>query len=402
MVIEWEKAASAAYDVISLLLNDEITAGKNGVISWVKEKIYRRKIQKYCRAFFKNHNGTVLTNPVFLQFLQNYKTIERLFNYTGNTHADLTDEEYLDSELETIKGNIEYPVTGSDLTAIRSFLSGLLIKHREYREKCLSGDSRQIIQNDDRNTKKIIDCFESIGEEKKSELFEAITSKGTLTVNQEDNIFQVLDNSFWKGDFDLLKSIQPVLHEKSDSLDVWLNIVLSRALLKSDSYRIYKSVNSIEHPNIREDAVRKIIIFSYLQNKKYVPEEFEVSGDLKELITKLQSGDKWLFNETKELKDNVDCYNLTPFLGLNAERETIKRLQVISVYDKGIWGVAAVIDSIIGNMEVDFITGLLKRVRHYTDSLTVCDTEEQAIQLSKAVFNELWDKKELYSCTNRI
>lgn len=121
-----------------------------------------------------------------------------------------------------------------------------------------------------------------------------------------------------------LESIQPALHEKSESLDIWVNMVLNMALLNGENYRTFHSVNDIKNPNVREDAVRKNVIFSYLSKKTDEIEAFNVSGDLKELVERISIGDEWLFSESKEVKDNVECYNITPFLGSSKKMRRLK------------------------------------------------------------------------------
>lgn len=261
-----------------------------------------------------------------------------------------------------IEKELEYPITVLDKKAIRGFLNGLLLQHRQYREKCLTDDSKQIIQNNDRNTKEIINSFESINEDTKNELLAAISAKGSLQISQENAIFKILNDSFGNGEFYILESIQPALHEKSESLDIWVNMVLNMALLNGENYRTFHSVNDIKNPNVREDAVRKNVIFSYLSKKTDEIEAFNVSGDLKELVERISIGDEWLFSESKEVKDNVECYNITPFSGLKQEDETIKNLQIIYIFGKGILGVAKVIDN-IGVRESNFIVELLSDTR---------------------------------------
>lgn len=396
MVIEWGKAASIAYNIISLFLNEEITSGKNKIKNKFLERTHRRRIKKFCYSYFKNHNGTVLTNPVFAEFIKNDKTIERLFIYTGQMHVQQTDNEFLDSEMIRIENNLEYPINGADKNAIRGLLNGLLIQHRQYRENCLTADTKQIIQNNDRNTKEIIKSFESINEETKNELLAAINAKGTLLIRQENEIFKVLNDSFWKGEFYLLETIQPALHEKSESLDIWLNLVLSKALFNGDNYRTFHSSNDIKNPIIREDSVRKNIVFSYLCKKIVEIGDFNVSGGLKELVDRISSGDDWLFSESKDIKNNVECYNITPFSGLKQEDETIKNLQIINIFDKGVLGVANVIDSIIGAGEANFIVELLSNARHYEESLIFCDSEAEAKKISSDVFDKLWNERHIY------
>ena len=395
MVIEWGKAAGIAYNIISLFLNDEISSGKNKLKNKVIERFHRRKIKRFCYSYFIKHNGTVITNPVFAEFIKNDQTIERLFIYTGKAHVDQTDSEYLNSEMIRIEKELEYPITVLDKKAIRGFLNGLLLQHRQYREKCLTDDSKQIIQNNDRNTKEIINSFESINEDTKNELLAAISAKGSLQISQENAIFKILNDSFWNGEFYILESIQPALHEKSESLDLWVNMVLNMALLNGENYRTFHSVNDIKNPNVREDAVRKNVIFSYLSKKTDEIEAFNVSGDLKELVERISSGDEWLFSESKEVKDNVECYNITPFSGLKQEDETIKNLQIIYIFGKGILGVAKVIDN-IGVRESNFIVELLSDTRHYEDSIITCESETEARKLSSALFEKLWGEKNKY------
>lgn len=395
MVIKWGKAAGIAYNIISLFLNDEISSGKNKIKNKVLERFNRRKIKRFCYSYYKEHNGTVIINPVFAEFIKNDQTIKRLFIYTGQAHVEQTDSEYLDSEMIRIEKELEYPITVVDKKAIRGLLNGLLLQHRQYREKCLTDDSKQIIQNNDRNTKEIIKSFESISEDSKNELLTAISAKGSLQISQENEIFKVLNDSFWKGDFYILESIQPALHEKSESLDIWINLVLNKALLNCEKYRTFHSSNDIKNPNVREDAVRKSIIFSYLRKKTVEIGDFNVSADLKELVEKISIGDEWLFGESKEVKNNVECYNITPFSGLKQEDETIRNLQIINIFGKGVLGVANVIDN-IGGREPNFIIDLLSDVRHYEESLIICDNEAEAKKLSSDVFEKLWNEKHIY------
>lgn len=396
MAIEFVKVANIVYNIISLFLNDEITSGKNKIKDVVSEKFHRHKIKKFCYSYYKNHKGTVLTNPVFIEFIKNDQTIERFLIRTNQIHVQQTDDEFLDSEMIRIEKDLEYPINGTDKKAIRGLLNGLMIQHRQYREKSLTADSRQIIQNSDRNAKEIIKNFESINEDVKNVLLTTINAKGTLLISQENEILKVLSNSFWKGDFQVLESMQPALHEKSESLDIWLNLVLNKALFNGDNYRTFHSSNDINNPIIREDAVRIIIVFSYLCNSSVEIGDFNVSGELKELVDRFSTGDDWLFSESKGVKNNVEYYNITPFSGLKQEDETVKSLQIISIFRKEVLGVANVIDSIVDDRESNFIVELLRNARHYEESLIYCDSEAEAKKISLDVFDKLWNKKKIY------
>jgi len=195
VVIEWAKAANAVYNFISLMMTDEISAGKSSIKNVFFERIHRYKIKRYCRDFFRRNYGTVISNPVFYQWIQNDGTIDRLFKHTGTTHADVTDAEYIDAEINRIKKDIEHPLDGRDITAIRDFLGGLITKHREYREKSLSSDSKQIIQNNDRNTKELSNAITGIKDVQDNILELVANSKGSLSVDQEYDIHQKLNNS---------------------------------------------------------------------------------------------------------------------------------------------------------------------------------------------------------------
>lgn len=398
MVIEWAKAANAVYNFISLMMTDEISAGKSSIKNVFFERIHRYKIKRYCRDFFRRNYGTVISNPVFYQWIQNDGTIERLFKHTGTTHADVTDAEYIDAEINRIKKDIEHPLDGRDITAIRDFLGGLITKHREYREKSLSSDSKQIIQNNDRNTKELSNAITGIKDVQDNILELVANSKGNLSVDQEYDIHQKLNNSFWEGDFDLLRSIIPAIREKSNSLDEWVNFVLSKALVDGKKYRTNYSLKDIDNISIREDAVRKAIIFSYLQEEPLDSYDFLLEGDLGELVSKMQTGDAWLFDEKKEVRNNVDCYTLTPFTSLKSESETVKILQTIKAFRMQVPGAANVIDAINGN-RYNYLTTLLKEARHYTEGIARCTTDAEAVELSVKTTDSLWGKKDLYSLT---
>lgn len=396
MITEWGETASIVYNIVSLFLNDEITFGKDKVRNWILRRIHGKKIKKFCNSYFRKHNGTVITNPVFTKYIENDETIKRLFKYTGQSHVKQTDDEFIDSEMTRIEKGLEYPINVADKEAIRGLLNGLLIRHRLYREKCLTADSKQIIQNDDRNTNKIINSYKSINEHSKNELLAAINAKGTLPINQENEIFKLLNDSFWKGDFGLLESIQPAIHEKSENLDIWINLVLNKALFNGDDYETLQSSDDIKNPIIRDDAVRKTIIFSYLCKKAFEIGNLKVSGELKELADRLDSGDDWLFSEFKEVKNNIECHNITPFSGLKQEDETIKNLQVINIYGRGIRGTATVIDSVIGVRKTNFIVKLLSDARHFEESLVLADSEAEAKKESADLFAKLWNEKHIY------
>ncbi len=395
----WKEAASAIYDIVSLLLNDEVSAAKRGLFSKISEAVHRKKIRKYCYDFTRNHNGTVLTNPIFSQWLQNDETINRLFQYTGSTHISQTDTEYIEAETFRIKQNIEYPVNAEDLSAIKGFLCGLLIEHRKYREKYLSNDSRQIIQTVDKSALNLRESIDSSNEEIK-EMLSLISGKNDLSPNEEYNVFQSLNSCFWEGNFTLLVNMLTALHNKSRNLEIWLSFVLSMVLIDGEKYRTDDSIMDINNLGIREDSIRKQIIFTYLQDGCLKNCDYHFTGELGELINRLIEGDSWLFNETREIKEGLDCYNLSPFASLNTEKETITYLQVIYIFKKNYAGVSKVIDSLVGNNKKTFLISLLQKAKHYTESISTFENEEQAIMLSEQIINELWDSREIYSYTS--
>ena len=51
MVIEWAKAANAVYNFISLMMTDEISAGKSSIKNAFLERVHRYKIETMVRLF---------------------------------------------------------------------------------------------------------------------------------------------------------------------------------------------------------------------------------------------------------------------------------------------------------------------------------------------------------------
>ena len=153
--MDWIKAAGIVKHLLTLCLDEgALLAGKT-LLQKQRGKSFRKKIYKWCEEYFAQYDGTILTSGSFIGVLENHSIVSSIFNYTGETHAHFSDDKYIDEEINLIENCLGEQIRPLDRSILKDFLKKMLGFFRQYREKFLTEDSKQIIQANDRNAEKI-------------------------------------------------------------------------------------------------------------------------------------------------------------------------------------------------------------------------------------------------------
>ena len=84
--------------------------------------ILKNKVVKWCEKFFKEHDGSVLTESRFLTFLSNYKVIEEIFSYTQESINRVSEDTFISSLVRKTKNGIKGRISPCDESVIGNFI----------------------------------------------------------------------------------------------------------------------------------------------------------------------------------------------------------------------------------------------------------------------------------------
>ncbi|MCR5606088.1 MAG: hypothetical protein K6F69_04640, partial [Treponema sp.] len=391
--MDWIKAAGIVKHLLTLCLDEgALFAGKT-LFQKQREKRFRKKIEKWCKEYFARYDGTILTSGSFIGVLENHNIILRIFNYTGETHAHLSDDKYIEKEINFIENCIGEQVQPLDRSILKDFLVKILGFFREYREKILTEDSKQIIQASDRNAEKMGD---KVDDAKNDIISKLKNEQGRISTKDALDIFASLRKEYQHGNFSLLESVFPLLERRNQDLEIWLSLIFKIAFLGGDKYDKGFSINDIQSVVIRNDAIRRVVAFRYFRNEKINVNEFNTEGELLELVTKLSLDDSWLLDVTKTKDKGVDCCGISFCKDFPNEKSLLTELQAISLSKRNYLGTWTIIDELL-KQESNYLLLLLKYEMKYKENIASCDSEASFKAICQSFIDEIWDKRTIYS-----
>ena len=233
--------------------------------------ILKKEVVKWCEKFFKEHDGCVLTESRFLTFLSNYKVIEEIFSFTQESINGVSEEAFISSLVRKTKNGIKGRISPCDESVIREFYKNLLAKFTQFELSKLSDAERQIVHQNTVQNAKTLDALSNLDYTIQQKLLQ---NSHHISKREIVDIYNILNTLFWNGKFDILINLIPLVKGKSIELEVWLQIVLSMSLSQDTNTVGDLDYNKISCKQLKDDIVRKDILFSYLgqHSVKYVPE----------------------------------------------------------------------------------------------------------------------------------
>lgn len=389
----WIKAAGIVKHLLTLCFDEGVLFAGKTLFQKQREKRFRKKIEKWCEECFARYDGTILTSGSFIGVLENYNIISSVFNYTGETHAHLSDDKYIEKEINFIENCVGEQIQPLDRSILKDFLKKMLGFFRQYREKFLTENSKQIIQANNRNAEKIVD---KIDDARNDILYKLENVQGPISTKDALDVFASLRNEYQQGNFSLLESIFPLFEGRNQDLEIWLSLILKMAFLEGDKYDKGFSVNDIKSIEIRNDAIRRVIAFKYFRNEIINASEFNAEGELHELVTKLSQDDSWLIDVTKTRDKGVDCYGIKFCEDFPDEKSLLTELQVISLSKRNYLGTYTIIEELL-KKESNYLLLLLKYEKKYKENIASCDSEASFKAICQSFIDEIWDKRTIYS-----
>lgn len=357
--------------------------------------ILKNKVVKWCEKFFKEHDGSVLTESRFLTFLSNYKVIEEIFSYTQESINRVSEETFISSLVRKTKNGIKGRISPCDESVIREFYKNLLSKFTQFELSKLSVAERQIVHQNTIQNAKTIDALNNLDYTIQKKLLQ---NSHHISEKEIVEIYNTLNALFWNGKFDVLINLIPLVKGKSNELEVWLQIVLSMSLSYDANVVGDLDYNKISCKQLKDDIVRKDILFSYLgqHSVKYVPESKE---DILFLLIRdiSNSKDGNFYDTTVEQKNSTSLIKIQIPKKYETEEWLVKRLLSVYLLRQTVKNVDSLLYELFGK-ETDFLVKIInanQKIRYRINA-----RNKKAIEEAQNLFDEVWEEREVYVKAN--
>lgn len=364
-------------------------------ISKRKLFILKNEVVKWCEKFFKEHDGSVLTESRFLTFLSNYKVIEEIFTYAQKSMNGVSEESFISNLVRKTKNGIKGRISPCDESVIREFYKNLLSKFTQFELSKLSEAERQIVHQNTVQNAKVLDALSNLDYTVQQKLLQ---NSHQISEREIVDIYNILNTLFWNGKFDILIDLIPLVKGKCIELEVWLQIVLSMSLSQDTNTVGDLDYNKISCKQLKDDIVRKDILFSYLgqHSAKYVPES---KDDILFLLIQdiSNSKDGNFYDTTVENKNSTSLVKIQIPKKYETEEWLVKRLLSVYLLSQSINDVDSLLYELFGK-ETDFLVKIInanQKIRYRITAKNKKDIEE-----AQNLFDEVWAEKEVYVKAN--
>ena len=207
-----------------------------------------------------------------------------------------------------------------------------------------------------------------------------------------------MNTLFWNGKFDILINLIPLVKGKSIELEVWLQIVFSMSLSQDTNTVGNLDYNKISCKQLKDDIVRKDILFSYLgqHSVKYVPKS---KDDILFLLIQdiSNSKDGNFYDTTVEHKNSTSLVKIQIPKKYETEEWLIKRLLSVYLLSQSVSNVDSLLCELFGK-ETDFLVKIITANQKIRYKITA--KNEKDIEEAQNLFDEVWAKKEMYVKAN--
>lgn len=394
MVFEILTAKKAA-ECIGSLIFDYVSTCLSGKVEgiWPRIRLYKTKkrIKKWCDAYLINHDGTILTTGRFVGFLKSHRIFDEIFSFSdGNTEL-ISESLFIDNLLKKTKMGISGRLSVVDESVIKEFYIDLLLQFNSFWISELSDSERQIVHQISIQNAKVLQTIENFEVK-----FQTVLGKTDVLIGDRDavGIFNVLNDRFWEGDFTFVQNVLPVIEGRNKSLETWIKISLDMAMATKVYGVNVSDIEKITLGLVKNDAVRKYILFSYLATDRNIYDVNNVDEVLKNIVKDIcESEDGFIFEKTVDHKNHTDLVGLKIPDKYKSELWLAKRILIIYMARQPLANRSAAISELSEN-ESDFLISLIVANQHILELASGIRGGNSAE--AEKYFNSLWQKREDY------
>jgi hypothetical protein len=288
-----KEAIESLSNIIINVISGDISNGRDRISDKISFWRFKRQISKWIKLFINQHDGTILIQGCFHDYLKYYNPIERIYNYISKPNIqEVCKEEFLsmlsDLCIEKIKKD-GFAVPALEEKLPKKMFVEIYDKYKSYLENKLTESEKYMLSEIEQarfGIEKITDGVVE-GNSKLDEIIYKLESQNKLDDKSEiEDIYNCLNSKLMKGEISEVKKLFPLLKGKNTDLENALEIKVSA--LEEDEmscFQVAKLLMKFTNLSIRNDVIRLLVIIN-IDNCEFLRciSDILEEGSLKQLI----------------------------------------------------------------------------------------------------------------------
>lgn len=395
---------STITSIIINLISSDVDAKKIKFIERLHIRAFRKGMNKWVKEYVNKNDGTALTTSAFAQYFIYQKPVEKILNYVYEQGSAVSEKDFVAQLVEDCKRCIVskgYQYVAMDDFVLKHFFKAILHKIKELLYGKLSNDTRILLYSHKQLEANLGQKIEEENDVLFNRIKELLPKDKKITDQQlVCDIYDIINAKLWSGCINEVRSLLPIIEGRNADLELGiqcsLNIMSNEDIL---SVNPWSDVRKIGIANIRDDVLRKLLLFSLDKKHNLSLIKGQASSEeLNNLIFDLIEQERSAVLE-KKLKENgvVDTYEFTVTDRYPSEMWLIKRLCSLYLYNEPIL-IADEMEKLLGE-DANFIDKILINTKKINELLSK-GTDITADDLATSILHELRSRKEnvLYMC----
>lgn len=408
MVLQ-KKIITTITSIIINVISNDVDVSKTKIMERLCFKRFCRKMHKWVREYIQDNDDTILTTSAFMNYYTYQKPVERILNYLYEPSCTVNEHEYVEQLInecrESVVRNAGRYVT-EDYFVLKKFFEEVLRRYKEFLYEKLSDDTRvllfshrQMEANLGNKIDKVNTSVISTVKEENEDLICRIQAMlpGNYKITDTKligDIYSIINAKLWSGNIDEVRSLLPIIDGRSFDLELGikcsLNIMSDEEML---SVNPWSDVNRIQITSIRDDVIRKLILFNLEDKQKLSMIRGQASGEeLNNLISDLVDQGQNTVLEVEVKEDGVfNVYEFKITDKYPSEMWLLKRICLLYLYNENMI-IANEMEKLLGE-DICFVDKILIDIKKINEVLSRgSDISEDDLALS--ILKKLVNSKE--------
>ncbi len=392
--------------VIINVISNDVDFRKAKLIERLHFMKFRKNMNKWIREYINKNDGTVLTTGQFEQYFIYQKPAEKILHYVYEQGSAVSEKDFVTQLVEECKSSIvskDGRYTTTDDFVLKHFFEAILHKIKEFLYEKLSSDTRMLFYSQKQLEANLGQKIEEENDVLFNRIKELLPKDKKITDQQlVCDIYYIINAKLWSGCINEVRSLLPIIEGRNADLELGiqcsLNIMSNEDIL---SVNPWSDVRKIGIANIRDDVLRKLLLFSLDKKHNLSLIKGQASSEeLNNLIFDLIEQERSAVLEKKLKEDGVvNTYEIAITNKYPSEMWLVKRACALYLYNEPIL-IADEMEKLLGE-DANFIDKILISTKKINELLSKgTDIAEDA--LSTSILDELRSRKEnmQYMCHN--
>ena len=393
--------------VINIVSND-LDLKKRSIIDDLRFRKFKKINKKWLEQFCLRNDGTVVLSDAFATYLKYHRPIEKIHEFVLQMkQADQTEDEFVKSLVKECK---DYVIASNrkcdiwDEGVLKDLFQGVLTRLKNYLWKSLSFDQRLVIYTNlkaNAKTNQKIDGHAEHIDYKLDTIIGLINHQDKITDSTTiSQIFRVINSKLKEGDYKGVYDILPLIKGKNDDLEVGIKCCLKiMSNIDIPEINIWKDIDKIEHDEIKDDIIRKIILFNFNEKEQ-----------LKKILGKTKNSQ---LNSVLEDVINNDFKNFFIINICEKNHTQVHEFKYSNQYEKEDWLVRRISVIYLCNQPMPVNDEMLQQLLlddiNYIEQLYLWEKHvigliycEQNVEEITGIYEKLKVNKDFYMCSCRV